>query len=1075
MDLFDLYAALTLDTDAYERGLDTAESDAGAAAKRIEDTLADGLGGAGKRMASGVSSGARAVTSSLSGVGSAATSAGRGIVNAMGSAARGMVTAFSAAAKTTATAIRGIATVAGDVATTTINAVEGAAKAVSTVGVAALGTASAATVALGKTALDAYGEFEQLAGGIDTLFGEGSAAAQAVKGFAANAFQTAQMSANEYMQTVTDFSATLMQTLSADDAALKADKAIQQMADNANKMGSSMESVEYAYKGLAKQNATMLDNLKLGYGGNNSELARLINDSGVLGDVQVTEKDVFDRASFADIIDAIGVIQERLGMAGVSQEEALHTIQGSINMTKAAWENLVTGFADPDADLGVLMDNLTTSLDAVTENVAPAVERILASLSEAVTEGAPRLATRITNLINSLAPDLTRSAVALLQSVVRVLADTAPGLLDNGLATLLDTLEDETTGLETDAVRLIAGIVETIGKYAPRLISTLGKTLRSVLRAAVQRMGESPQETARTISDIILSILDGLTGLAEEAAPLVEDVIPRIIAALTSPENLARLGNAGLRLVRAIADGIIGGGASLIETALGAVANVNVDGVITSITGAFDGILDGVSIGTPDTSGVGGILDDVSMGTPDTGTPDTSGIFGAFDAISGILDNVSMGTPGTGGVGGVLTGIENAYRNTLDNVRGMLEGFDAEGAGATFASVGTRIIASLTTGLAEAVGTVAPSIAEFVNGIAAAFSDESNVQALADAGRGMLDSILAFTDTLDGGEIANAGVNIVTTLANSLGEALPEVVGTIGEFVSEFATALTSEENIEKMKGAGNALFDGLCAAMNIDSGDEDAGLGEKVQTAAQSFIDTYGRDIRDGTAGLAETATSVIGDLARFLTDPDTLQPIEDTGTTITKGLGEGLDKGISDFIAKDLPTIAGNLISGVLSLVPRLFYGICDVILGIGGGIGDGLSRLYHSSLASDAERALNDPTLTDEERDEWQSIRDNAASYASGEKSLMDEWWRNDYEDRRDINTWAWDDAFVDPIRDAVREQAESDARWVNGTSQTDLGSMDATINVNATVPVMLDGDQIGQAATTYQDRVRMQRGY
>ena len=228
----------------------------------------------------------------------------------------------------------------------------------------ALGAATAGVAALAKEAIDVYAEYEQLVGGVETLFGD---SAGTVMGYAENAYKTAGMSANEYMNTVTSFSASLLQGLGGDteEAAKVANRAITDMSDNANKMGTSMTLIQNAYQGFAKQNYTMLDNLKLGYGGTQAEMARLINDSGVLGDSFTATANNINEVSFDKIIEAIGVIQDRMGITGTTALEASTTIQGSIASMKAAWQNFLGGMADPTQDFDTLVANLVDSVVTV--------------------------------------------------------------------------------------------------------------------------------------------------------------------------------------------------------------------------------------------------------------------------------------------------------------------------------------------------------------------------------------------------------------------------------------------------------------------------------------------------------------------------------------------------------------------------------------------------------------------------------------------------------------------------------------------------------------------------------------
>ena len=225
--------------------------------------------------------------------------------------------------------------------------------------VAGLAAAGAGVVSLTKQAVSNYAEYEQLVGGVETLFKDN---ADTVQEYAANAYKTAGLSANEYMETVTSFSASLLQSLGGDtaEAAKVADMAIIDMSDNANKMGSDMTSIQNAYQGFAKQNYTMLDNLKLGYGGTKEEMQRLIDDANKLREAQGLNADL-TIDSYADIVTAIHEVQTEMGITGTTAEEASSTIQGSLGQVKSAWQNLLTGFATEGADLDTLFDNFMDS------------------------------------------------------------------------------------------------------------------------------------------------------------------------------------------------------------------------------------------------------------------------------------------------------------------------------------------------------------------------------------------------------------------------------------------------------------------------------------------------------------------------------------------------------------------------------------------------------------------------------------------------------------------------------------------------------------------------------------------
>lgn len=282
-----------------------------------------------------------------------------------------------------------------------------------------LAVGAVAITALGKTALDSYADFEQLVGGVETLFEE---SASIVRGYADEAYKSAGMSANEYMETVTSFSASLLQSLDGDtaEAAKKANQAIVDMSDNANKMGSSMESIQNAYQGFAKQNYTMLDNLKLGYGGTKEEMSRLLKDAQKISKIE------YDIDSYADVVDAIHVIQEEMGIAGTTAKEASSTISGSLSSMKSAWQNLLTGLGSEDADLSGLIDNFVNSASTVVDNIMPRVEVILGGIADAIAQIIPIIGERMPELFESILPPLIEGAVALVNGLIAAL----PALLE---------------------------------------------------------------------------------------------------------------------------------------------------------------------------------------------------------------------------------------------------------------------------------------------------------------------------------------------------------------------------------------------------------------------------------------------------------------------------------------------------------------------------------------------------------------------------------------------------------------------------------------------------------------------
>ena len=272
------------------------------------------------------------------------------------------------------------------------------------VAAAAWATASAAIAAGTKKAVEGFAQYEQLVGGVDTIFKESS---KKVQEYADNAFQTAGMSANRYMETVTSFSMSLLQGLAGDTekAAEMADMAITDMSDNVNKMGTAMESIERAYQGFAKQNYTMLDNLKLGYGGTKAEMERLLADAEKLSGMK------FEITNYSDIIQAIHIIQENLDITGTTAKEAADTIEGSFNSTKAALDNLLVGFARSDADIDKLMKDVEDNFTNLANNVIPVAEKAFVNLTKAAIETGTRIAKELPSLVRKASEDVHKMIV----------------------------------------------------------------------------------------------------------------------------------------------------------------------------------------------------------------------------------------------------------------------------------------------------------------------------------------------------------------------------------------------------------------------------------------------------------------------------------------------------------------------------------------------------------------------------------------------------------------------------------------------------------------------------------------
>lgn len=392
---------------------------------------------------------------------------------------------------------------------------------------------------VGKQALDSYADYEQLVGGVETLFKE---SAGIVEGYANNAYKTAGLSANEYMETVTSFSASLLSSLNGDTAksAKVADMAITDMSDNANKMGTDMSMIQSAYQGFAKQNYTMLDNLKLGYGGTKSEMERLLKDAQKISGVK------YDISNLNDVYNAIHVIQGELGITGTTAKEASTTIQGSVSAMKSAWQNMLTGIADDNADFEGLVGNLVESIGIAAENIMPRVRIIidgivalLPQLAEKIIEHLPEIMDAgseiITQLIDSLttfAPDVGYSAFYIIESLLTGILNNLPTIMQAGIELLTE---------------LINGISQTLPNLIPVAINSL-ITLTTTILDNIDLIINSGIE-------LILALAEGLINALPQLIDKIPVIIEKLIMAITN--NLPKIVEMGVTLIIKLAVGLI--------------------------------------------------------------------------------------------------------------------------------------------------------------------------------------------------------------------------------------------------------------------------------------------------------------------------------------------------------------------------------------------------------------------------------------------------------------------------------------------------------------------------------------
>ena len=461
-----------------------------------------------------------------------------------------------------------------------------------------------------KSSVEAYSDTEQLRGGVEKLYGTGGKSLQEyaasvgqsvdqakgkydeltkaqnmVMQNADNAFRTAGMSANEYMDTATQFSASLINSLGGDTvaAAKQTDVAMKAISDNFNTFGGDVEDITNAYQGFAKQNYTMLDNLKLGYSGSKEGMEQLIKDANEWGKANGEASDL-SIDSFSDVVTAIEQIQEKQGIAGTTAREATTTIQGSLGMMKSAWQNLVAGFADPDADIGKLFQNLTETIVGSTDsagnhingfldNVIPAFERAFEGIGTAVEQAGPVISEKLPTLISNLLPVIINAIGMLVSSIGSAL----PGVIQSLLSVIQSYLPQLVQAIPTAITNIISGIneylpqivqagVDIINQLASGLAQGIPTLLQNALPLILQ-LSQTLRDNAGSIIDAGINLIIQLAqGLAQGLPTLIE-YIPTIITNIAGiiNDNMPKILTAGIQIILILIKGIINSIPTLVE------------------------------------------------------------------------------------------------------------------------------------------------------------------------------------------------------------------------------------------------------------------------------------------------------------------------------------------------------------------------------------------------------------------------------------------------------------------------------------------------------------------------------
>lgn len=603
-----------------------------------------------------------------------------------------------------------------------LSSIGGAAVTAGKLAVAGLGAVTGAVTAVGGAALNAYADYEQLSGGVETLFGS---SASTLKGYADEAYRTAGMSANQYMTQATSFAASLVQSVGGDTAkaAEYANMAMIDMSDNVNKMGSDMQSVQDAYQGFAKQNFTMLDNLKLGYGGTKEEMQRLIADANKLRAEQGKTADL-TIDSYADIVEAIHTVQEEMGITGTTAKEASTTISGSIGMAKAAWTNFLTGLGRDDVDFSQLTNQLLESIGAVAKNVAPRVAIIGKSIIQAFPSALSGLGSVLAPIVSealSTAWNIAVQALAGLgiklptvdssqfMAAFQQVASFVGAAID-GIKGAVSTLASAFAPAFAAMQAALAPIIAQVSSALLPALSVLGAALGNLAAAVLPVISAAIQAMAPVIATAIGAVVSLASTISTGLAPVINSIASLIQAVLPVIQQLFTQWGASIQAVVSAAFTFV---ESVVTSAMN-VINAVIGTVLALIKGDWEGVWNGVlnilqAVWDGVIATVQSCIQLVSS-TIDSALSFIKGVWNsAWSALGSFLDSawdgfVSAVTGGNeqvmsilGGLPGKIIGLfADAGSWLIDSGRALLQGF-ADGVMGAVGWVGDQISGALGT------------------------------------------------------------------------------------------------------------------------------------------------------------------------------------------------------------------------------------------------------------------------------------------------------------------------------------------------------------------------------------------
>ena len=746
-------------------------------------------------------------------------------------------------------------------------------------------------VNLGKTALSSVGALEQNVGGVETLFGD---TADAVIAAADRAYQTAGMSANDYMSTVTSFSASLLQSLggNTEEAAKVADMAIIDMADNANKMGTSMDMIQNAYQGFAKQNYTMLDNLKLGYGGTKTEMERLLADAQKLTGVK------YDINNLNDVYQAIHVIQEEMGITGTTAKEASETLEGSMAAAKAAWDNFMNGSGDADQ----LADAFATAADNIVKNLAEIIPRFaetLPALAGAIVSQIPGLAAAIVPAVLSAGQSILEQArdavtafdfVAAAEDVVQKITDF---ISSDGLGSFLGCLVDIFTGIVNGISSMLPVLLPALVELIAYTVTTLIDQLPALLECALQ---------------LIIGLADGLLA----ALPVLIAALPEIINSVVSflVAAVPQILQAGITLLLALVDAL----PTVIDALIAALPQIIESTVSTLVAAAPQIVQAGISLLLALIEAIPVIVPQIVAALPQIITAIINGLIAAGPQVLASAQEVWGQI--TAAVPQLIADIGAAVPEIIN---GIVNGL-AAGASAVW-DAACQLGSNILGGIKSFLGINSPStvMAEQGNYIIQGLLNglETMPDAVSQLFQSTLDSITTWGSDMVA-RIGECGANMATTAGTAMHTMVQTVIQWVQQLPEQVWVWLVNTANklnqwtiqlVQKGQAAAtglvNAVLDGvrtLPSLMVSVGSDIVQGLWNGI-SAGWSWLTNKVADLAQSLLQAAKNALD-IGSPSREFRD--------EVGRWIMPGIGEGIDKSMPETL-QNLKARAGELVGAM------------------------------------------------------------------------------------------------------------------------------------------------------------------